>query len=136
MTALSNNDIAQAIYFVSKDKTNSELRIVNDKIIKFLVRRRLLSKSEDILEKLDKIINVENKKIIAKILSARKVRDEIKKELIDFLRERYKAKEIFLEERLDEKLLGGIRIEVNDEIIDLTIKNKIKKLEEYLIKKI
>ena len=35
-------------------------------------------------------------------------------------------------EVLDEKLLGGFKIEVNDEIIDLTIKNKLEKLQEYL----
>ncbi|PIP69006.1 F0F1 ATP synthase subunit delta, partial [Candidatus Nomurabacteria bacterium CG22_combo_CG10-13_8_21_14_all_32_8] len=63
-------------------------------------------------------------------------KEELREELIFFLKERYKAKEIFLTEVLDEKLLGGMRIEVNDEIIDLTVKNKIKKLQEHLIRKI
>jgi F0F1-type ATP synthase delta subunit len=34
---------------------------------------------------------------------------------------------------VDEKLLGGIKIKVGDEIIDGTLKNKIKKLENHLI---
>ena len=41
-----------------------------------------------------------------------------------------------MKEILDEKLLGGIRIEINDEIIDLTVKDEIKKLQEYLTRKI
>ena len=135
MTTLSNNDIACAIYLVSKDKTHAELHNVIDKVVKFLVRKRLLSKTGDILERLNKIINNENKKIIVKLLSAKKLKEEIKKELISFLRERYKAEEIIFMETIDEKLLGGIRVEVNDEIIDLTVKNKIKKLQEYLIRK-
>ncbi len=136
MTTLSNNDIARAIYLVSKDKTHTELHDVNNKVIRFLARRRLLSKTGDILERLDKIINHENEKIVAKVLSVRKLREELKKELIFFLKKRYKVKEVILIETIDEKLLGGIRVEINDEIIDLTIKNKIKKLQEYLIRKI
>jgi F-type H+-transporting ATPase subunit delta len=136
MTTLSNNDIARAIYLVSKGKTNTELHTINDKIIKFLARRRLLSKSRDILERLNKIINHENERVVAKVLSVRKLKEESKKELILLLKKRYGAKEVVITETLDEKLLGGMRVEVNDEIIDLTVKNKIKKLQEYLTRKI
>lgn len=135
MTTLSNKDIAQAIYLVSKDKTHVELHEVINRVVKFLARRRLLSKTGDILERLNKIINYENQKIVAKLLSAQKLKEETKKKLLLLLKERYKAKEIILIETIDEKLLGGIRVEINDEIIDLTVKNKIKKLQEYLIRK-
>jgi F-type H+-transporting ATPase subunit delta len=136
MATLSNNDIAHAIYLVSKEKTHAELHEINNKVIKFLARRRLLSKTKDILERLDKIINHENKKIVVKVLSAKKLKEESKQELIFFLKKRYAVKEVTLVETIDEKLLGGVRIEVNDEIIDLTVKNKIKKLQEHLIRKI
>ena len=63
-------------------------------------------------------------------------KEGIKKELIFFLRGRYGVKEVILKESLNEKLIGGIRLEINDEIIDLTVKNKIKKLQEYLTRKI
>ena len=52
------------------------------------------------------------------------------------LKERYQQKEVILVEVLDEKLLGGFKMEVNDEVIDLTIKNKIGKLQEYLTRNI
>lgn len=136
MATLSNNDIARAIYLISKDKTHPELREINNKIVKFLARRRLLSKSPDILERLNKIINKETDRIVVKVQSARKLKEEIKRELTTFLKKRYKVKEVVLEEELDEKLLGGIKIEINDEIIDLTAKNKIKKLQEHLTRKI
>ncbi len=136
MATLSNNDIARAIYLVSKDKTEIELREINTKIIEFLTRKRLISKVPGILEKLNKIINNEEEKLEIKISTKTKLKEEVKKELIFFLKERYKVKEIVLTERLDEKLIGGMKIEIGDEIIDLTVKNKIKKLEEHLIRKI
>jgi F-type H+-transporting ATPase subunit delta len=136
MATLSHNDIAKAIYLVSKDKTGSELHNVYASVTKFLARRRLLSKSKDILERLDKIINQEKGRIVVKVSGAKKLKEESKKELNHFLKERYKAKEVVLAEGLDEGLIGGMKIEVNDEIIDLSVKNKIKKLQEHLIKKI
>ena len=136
MATLSNNDIAHAIYLVSKEKTHAELHEVNNKVVRFLARRRLLSKSPDILERLNKIINHEAGRIVVKVQSAKKLKEEMKNELITFLKKRYKVKEVVLTEILDEKLLGGIKIEINDEIIDLTAKNKIKKLQEHLIRKI
>ena len=62
--------------------------------------------------------------------------EESKKSIIDSIKKRYSAKEVVLEERYDENLLGGMKIEANNEIIDLTVKNKIKKLQEYLIRKV
>ncbi len=136
MATISNNDIARAIYLVSKDKTSVELHDINTKVVRFLVRRRLLSKTPDILVRLNETINHEEERVVAKVSSIRKLDEGLKNELISFLKERYKAKEVTLKEALDEKLLGGIKVEVGDEIIDLTIKNKIKKLQEYLTRKI
>lgn len=136
MATISNNDIAQAIYLVSKDKTEVELNEINKKIVKFLFRRRFLTKSKDILERLNKIINNEEERIVAKVSSTLSLKEETKKELALFLKKHYEAKKVILEETIDSKLLGGMRIEVDDEIIDLTVKNKIKKLQEHLIRKI
>ena len=135
MATISNNDIANAIYLLSKDKRKEELPAVFKKITEFLNRRRLLSRAGDILEKLDKIINLKEEKIIVKVSSAKKLNEKVKQELSLFLRKRYKVKEILFIEKLNENLLGGMRLEINDEVIDLTLRRKIKKLQEHLIKK-
>ncbi|MFA6585661.1 MAG: F0F1 ATP synthase subunit delta [Candidatus Paceibacterota bacterium] len=135
MATISNNDIAEVIYSITKDKRKEELPVVFKKIIQFLDHRRLLSKSGDILEKLDRIINLKEERIVVEVSSAKKLDEKTKKDLIIFLEKRYKAKDIVLIEKLNEKLLGGMRLEINDEVIDLTIKRKIEKLQEHLIKK-
>jgi len=135
MVTLSNNDIAEAIYLSTKDKKGNELGDTTKKIVEFLKNRGLISKSREILEKLDNIINKDINRIVVKVYTKEKLRDKLKIELITYLKERLKAREIILEEKQDEKLLGGLRLEINNEIIDLTVKKKILKLKEYLIKK-
>jgi F-type H+-transporting ATPase subunit delta len=132
MATLSNNDIAKAIYLSFKDKKEGDLKNLTDNVIKFLIKKRLFLKSKDILDKLEKIINKDKGILKVRISSVTKLTDKIKNELkTEFIR-KYKVKEIVLVEKIDNSLLGGIKIEVNDEVIDLTIFNKLKKLQEYL----
>ncbi len=134
MAVISNKNIAYAIYLASKGKNHEEQSLISKKVIKFLAKKRLLSKTKDILIFLNKIINENEGTVVAKVSSAEKINEKTNKELIQTLARRYSAKEVTLVENLDKKLLGGIKIEVNDEVIDLTIKNRIEKLQEYLTK--
>lgn len=132
MATHSYNDIARAIYLNSKDKSGSELTSSLQKSVKFLYRKNLLSKKEDILEKLQEIINESNGIVVAKVWSVKKIESGVRTELLNFLRKHYSAKEVHLEEKIDDKLLGGVRIEINNEVIDLTIKKKISLLKKHL----
>ncbi len=132
MSVISNNDIARAIYSLSKDKSQVEQVDISKKFITFLSRRRLLSKAPLILSQLRKIINHEEGRIVAKVSSVQKLDQKTKTHLEQSLKKRYSAKEVVFMESLDEKLVGGLRVEVGSEVIDLSIRNKIGKLQEYL----
>lgn len=132
MATTTNNDIARAIYLSSKDGGHTPQFYKN--VTQFLVRKRLLPKAKDILLHLNKIINEGEGRIEAKVSSKSELDGETKKELINSLSKRYSAKDVVLHTHLDERLLGGFRVEVDDEVIDLTIKNKIGKLQEHLTK--
>ena len=136
MAAISNNSIAQAIYEALKGKTMQEHPETYKQTVEFLSKRGLLSKAPDILERLEKIINKEEGKVEAKVYLARNLSDPERKELRESISRRYGNKEVLLEEHIDDKLLGGIKIEIEDETIDLSLKGKIKKLQEHLTKSI
>ena len=93
-----------------------------------------MSKSRDILSILDKMINQEEGRVIAHVSSAEKLDPKMKIDIEESLKKRYKANEVIIAETLNKELLGGIKIEVNDEVIDLSIKSRIEKLQTYLTK--
>ena len=136
MATLSNTDIARAIYLLSKDKTPHEQKELSNKVIKFLFRRRLLSKTSEILSQLSKIINHEEGRIVARVSSAEAVDHKTQLHIRHALEKHYRVKEVVLEEAIDESLLGGIKVEVNNEVIDFSIKNRIGKLQEHLTQSI
>jgi F-type H+-transporting ATPase subunit delta len=132
MAVTSNNDIARAIYLMFKDKSSSEQKNISEKVVKFLFKKRLLSKAPEILLRLKKIINGEEGRIEVKVSSPEALNHQTKIHLEQVLKKRYLVKEVVFVENIDKKLLGGIKIEVNDEVVDLSVKNKIEKLKEYL----
>ena len=62
-------------------------------------------------------------------LQTKKTLDEIKK----ILKNRYEASDITLHAHEDLTLIGGVKIEANDEMIDLSLKNKVRQLQNHLL---
>lgn len=133
MATISINNMARAIYDSSQDKGGVELDAVTKNAVDLISKKHLMSRSKEILSSLEKIVDKKNEVVRAKISSRIKIDKKIVDEIEDFIKKRYKAKNTVLEFMVDETLLGGIKIEVGDEIIDTTLKNKVKKLQNYLI---
>jgi len=134
MATISIKNVAQAIYESSYKKEGKELTAITEKIVDLISKKHLIGKSKDILIQLEKIIDKKEGIVRAKISSRTQIDKKVIDEIEDFIKKKYKANNTILEFEVDEKLLGGIKIQIGDEIIDTTLKNKIKKLQNYLIK--
>jgi F0F1-type ATP synthase delta subunit len=86
MTTISDNDIARAIYFLSKGKSGVEQVNLSKKVVNFLFRKRLLSKASLILSQLRKIINQEESRVTARISSPEQLKPQIKTHLEQILK--------------------------------------------------
>lgn len=133
MATTSIKNLVQAIYESSQGKEGKELDVAIERCAMYLKNKNLLGKKEEILKALEKIINKEGGVIKAKVTTEIKLDGELGKEITEFIKKKYKIKEVILEEKVDKKLLGGIKIEIEDDIIDATLRNKIKQLQDYLI---
>ncbi len=131
--AITIKNLAYAIYESSKGKDEEELNILVENIIIFLNKKQMLNKSDKILSALGEIIDEANRITRIKISSRSKISNELIKGIEEFIKKKYKSKEVKLTINEDSKLLGGIKIEIGDEILDTTLYNKINKLQTYLI---
>jgi F-type H+-transporting ATPase subunit delta len=100
--------------------------------VEILSKKKMLSKSDDILEKLEEIIDHKEGVTRAKVTSKNKLHKDEIKEIEEILKKKYKAKDIYLDIQEDKKLIGGVKIEVGDEIIDFSLRNGIDQLQIYL----
>jgi F-type H+-transporting ATPase subunit delta len=134
MKLRSTKTLAQAIYETTKGKSGVELTSALEKTLLFLDKNQLLGKSKEILSQLEKIIDIEEKVLRAKVRSADVLSKKMIDELQESLKKRYRAKTVEIDSTVDAKLINGLKIEVNDEIIDLTLSNRLHQLQTHLIK--
>ena len=133
MSKISTKNIARAIHESTKGKTDGALNKATVDVVEYLAKKRLIGRAPDILRNLEEIINEEEGIIQANITYKKIPAKRISEEIEEKLKKRYRAKKI--ESTINEniEMLGGVKIEVGDEVIDLTLRNKINQLQNYLI---
>ena len=134
MASTSVKNLAQAIYESSLNKEGEALDHILQKSLSLIKNKNLIGKKEEILKRLEDIINKENKTIKIKVSTKEKLKDQEEKEIESIIKEKYKINKVIIEKKEDHELLGGIKIEIGDDIIDTTLSNKIHQLKDYLIK--
>lgn len=135
MENFSNNEIGESIYLLIKNKSEKDMVEIMEKVV-FLDKKRIFGNSENLFAILKKIIHKQEGILEAYVSSAEPLDENQKKDIVKELKRRYSATEIILIEKIDISLLGGFKIEIGNEVIDLSIKSKISKLQEHLIKQI
>lgn len=131
---ISPKTIAQAIYAGTKDKEGKELSTFLGDTVLFLNKNKMMSKSKDILHHLQILIDKKEKRLRVGVTSAEKLTPKLMNELSDVLMHRYKAEEIEIEEYEDKSVIAGVKVQIQDEVIDMTLSNKLNQLKKHLIK--
>jgi ATP synthase F1 delta subunit len=134
MKVRSTKTVAEAIYESAKNKHGAELTHALANTVEFLNKNQLLGKSKEILAHLETIIDKDEKIVRAKVRSANVLSKKMIEELEESLKKRYRAKEVVIDANEDESLIQGLKIEVNDEVIDLSTRHRLHQLQAHLIK--
>ena len=90
-------------------------------------RMNYLSK---IIEAYKKLVLEESSSLKATVFSTYKLNDRTLKVIEGRLKERYKGKQIVITNVIDETLIGGIKVEVNNEALDLSLKEYLNRLKD------
>ena len=133
MTRNSTKHIAEAIYQTAKNKSGVQLEQAIKMSVEFLAKKNLLSKGPEILKYMEHFFDAENNIVRAKVSSKNPLTKTETGKIESLLTARYKTKTPAIEWKEDKTLIGGVRIEAKDEVIDLSLKNKVNQLQTYLL---
>ena len=129
----SSSQYAQALYKLTKDKSQEEINVVIEKFVANLKNMQKLHSVEQIIKQFIEVYNEKNGIIKANIFTRKDIDEEIVTNIKKILKERYKAEKIEMEMTVDEKLKGGIKIMVEEDILDNSIAGRLNKLRSGLI---
>jgi len=134
MKKVSPKNIAEAIYKATEGKSGNDLVETIKHSAEILKHKRMLGKSEEILFTLQSIFEKSTGTIRMKVTTVKSMEGTERKKLEHEIKEKYKAEHVIGEFFEKEELLGGMRVEVGNEVLDNTYRNKLNQLEKFLIK--
>lgn len=102
-----------------------------ERFLKLLVERRRIQYIREIVTMYQELLDEELNIARGEIITAYPLSEEEKKELEEVLKN-YLKKEVILESKVDEGIIGGIKIRIGDLIFDGTLKTQLNKMKEII----
>lgn len=110
---------------------------IEDDLLSFLLvlidKGRILQ-LEGKLKQMEKIHLEKGNTVIAKIKTVIPLVDEEKKNLVEKLELKFNKK-VLLEEEIDSSIIGGVYVQVDNEVIDGSIKSKLDEMKKLMLKR-
>jgi len=141
-TALSNKDFMEIMVspIINKKEKKEVIKKVysslDEDFINFLyviIDHNRFSIFEEIYDAYESLILTDKNIVKATVFSAKELNANQTKEVIKALEVRYSGKKIEAEYIINPELIGGIRVLVNNESVDLSLKASLDKLKESLL---
>jgi len=102
-----------------------------ERFLKLLVERRRIQYIREIVTMYQELLDEELNIARGEVITAYPLSEEEKKELEEVLKN-YLKKEVILESKVDEGIIGGIKIRIGDLIFDGTLKTQLNKMKEII----
>ena len=125
---------AKTLLELTENKSEKEISGIVVRFVEALDKNGQLKESGKIIEKFSELYNAKHGIVEAEIITRYKIQDTRYKQIEDFLKAKYKAKEVVIKNVVDENIKGGIIIKIGDEILDGSVANQLKKLKKELTK--
>ncbi len=134
MAKFDINNLAEALYEATEGKSHEEQQKLIRAALVMLKKNGVVSRADELLEHFEKIHDKNHNTVRAEISSKTKLTEKEHHEIQTFIKHKHKAEHVIMEETEDKELLGGVKIKVGDTLYDGSLKSKLKKLEDYLVK--
>ena len=134
MKSVDTKNLAQVLFDTTDGKTSEESKKALGDFVKYLAKKNLLSHVNEIIAHYEVLYNTKNNIIDATVTLTNKLPEKNKLELTEALKKKYKAKEIHITEKIDARVLGGMKIKIGDEVFDSSLAHTLYQLETQLLK--
>lgn len=118
---------ARILYELTNGKDNLALEQSISEFVKFLIKQRVLSKKEYIIDAFLEYANFQDGIQKITITSTRKLSDTVIKKISVFFGNRVEVKI-----EIDRSLIGGVVVRSGDIILDASVKRQLEKLQKQL----
>ncbi len=128
MTKLKPKDFAQLLLEITEQKSNTGLK----EFVELVYKKRMQGEMKEIIAEYQNLYNKANGIIEATVTTANRLDEASLKSLALSLKQKYGAKEIEVIEKVDQRLIGGIKVKVGDTVHDASLGHALNQLHKQL----
>jgi F-type H+-transporting ATPase subunit delta len=128
----SATQYAQSLYEATRDKSQEEINLAISNFLKVLDRNGQRKLVGNIVRKFEEIYNAENGIVEAQVASREALSGELRNYVSNYVSKKYGAKEVVLNNIIDQNIKGGIVLKVGDEVTDGTVDRQLRELKNCL----
>ncbi|MBP7832115.1 MAG: ATP synthase F1 subunit delta [Candidatus Pacebacteria bacterium] len=131
---------AEALHELVSVRTAAETGSIIKSFVDMLVKKRMIGKSDEVIEVYRQLELKEKGIIEATVSSAQPLAKEAEEKIKELVNKEFgykkskKVNDVQVIHKIDEKLLGGAKIQVGDTVIDATLKGRLAILQRELAK--
>ncbi|MEN9582224.1 MAG: hypothetical protein RL641_178 [Candidatus Parcubacteria bacterium] len=134
MQKISPKILASALHAATKGQTATESAQTVKSFVNILVKKRMIGKSEEVIEAYRKLTLDEKGIVEAEVTTSHPLANEAEENIKKFIKKEFGAKDVEIHHKLEESLLGGMKLKVGDTIVDGTLKGRLTQLQRELTK--
>ncbi len=134
MKKTSPKQFALALHSATLGKSASESEKIVKSFVALLSKKRMLSKSKQIISDFKKISQKEKGIVEAIVTTSHPLADSAEEKIKTFVKKEFGAKEVEIHHKLEESLLGGMKIKIGDTVIDNSLKGRLREMKIALSK--
>lgn len=125
---------AQTLLELTEKKSEQEVSDIVKSFAEKLKKDGQIGNAKKIMEKFSELYNIKHGIVEAEVVTSRKLESHQVHQVEGFVKEKYQAKEVVLNNTVDEKIKGGVIIKVGDEVLDGSISRQLRELKTILSK--
>jgi len=134
MSKLRKKDLALALHESTDGKDKKSVTKSIGNLVKMLVQNNILSDSDEIIRKYIQVYNKDKHIVDATVFSTISLDENQIEQIKKVIKKQLLVSEVEVTNIIDKELIGGLRIQVEDLVMDASIHTQLKQLEQHLIK--
>lgn len=129
---ITSKQYATALFDLVREKKGKELEQTIISFVKLLTERNDHFRLDKIIIEFESLWYKEKQVVKVEIESARELDSSIEEGVLERIKEVTKAKELLLLNKLNQDIIAGAVIKFNDQILDFSLKTRLRKFKESL----
>jgi len=130
---ISARQLAQSLYELADGKSKTDIEKSVSDFAQYIYRNRKLKLADKIIEQFGKIYNREKNIAEAEAVTVSKLENQQIREVESYIKDKYGAREVVINNTVDENIKGGIILKIGDEVMDGSVRERLEKLRKILI---